>query len=112
MPNTIKELTPAGFHILLSLGDAPQHGYAIIQEVKKNTAGRVKLGPGTLYTTIKRLLETGLIEETTTRPEDDDERRRYYQLTPTGRRVAQQEAEHLERVVNQARAVRLLKGPA
>jgi DNA-binding PadR family transcriptional regulator len=112
MPRASNDLTPAAFNILLSLADAPQHGYAIIQSVKQQTQGRVKLGPGTLYTTIKRLLETGLIEETSTRPEDDDERRRYYQLTSNGRRIAQQEAEHLERLVKQARAVRLLKGTA
>jgi DNA-binding PadR family transcriptional regulator len=112
MPRIPNDLTPAAFNILLSLAHAPQHGYAIIQSVKTQTEGRVKLGPGTLYTTIKRLLETGLIEETTERPEDDDERRRYYQLTPNGRRIAQAEAEHLERLVNQARAVRLLKGIA
>jgi DNA-binding PadR family transcriptional regulator len=112
MPRVPSDLTPAAFNILLSLADTPQHGYAIIQNVKTLTEGRVKLGPGTLYTTIKRLLETGLIEETPERPEDDDERRRYYQLTPSGRQIAQAEAEHLERLVTKARAVRLLKGIA
>ena len=112
MPRTHADLTPAAFNILLSLAHKPLHGYAIISHVKTSTAGRVKLGPGTLYTTIKRLLESGLITELQTRPENDDERRRYYDLTIEGREVARAEAQHLERLVNQARAVKLLKGTA
>jgi DNA-binding PadR family transcriptional regulator len=112
MPPNAKDLTPAAFNILLCLASGSMHGYAIIQNVKINTEGRVKLGPGTLYTTIKRLLETGLIEESTDRPEDDDERRRYYTLTSNGRKVVQAEAQHLERLVKQARSVKLLKGAA
>jgi DNA-binding PadR family transcriptional regulator len=112
MPRAPADLTPAGFHILLALAHEPLHGYAIIGRVKDSTDGRVKLGPGTLYTTIKRLLEDGYIRETETRPENDDERRRYYELTPRGREIARAEAEHLERVVRVARAARLLKGRA
>jgi DNA-binding PadR family transcriptional regulator len=112
MPAKPQDLTPAAFNILLCLASGSLHGYAIIQSIKTNTEGRVKLGPGTLYTTIKKLLETGLIEESTTRPEDDDERRRYYALTPNGRKVVQAEAQHLERLVKHARSVKLLKGIA
>jgi DNA-binding PadR family transcriptional regulator len=112
MPRVPADLTPAAFNILLALAREPLHGYAIQQRVKDSTAGRVKLGPGTLYTTIKKLLETGLIEETEHRPVDDDERRRYYELTKAGREVARAEAQHLERLVTHAKAVRLLKGTA
>ena len=112
MPRTQTDLTPAAFNILLSLAHKPLHGYAIINHIKTSTAGRVNLGPGTLYTTIKRLLEGGLIAETQMRPDDDDERRRYYELTIEGREVARAEAQHLERLVNQARAAKLLKGAA
>ncbi len=112
MPPNPKDLTPAAFNILLCLASEAMHGYAIIQHVKTNTKGRVKLGPGTLYSTIKRLLETGLIAESEIRPADDDERRRYYTLTSNGRKVVQAEAQHLERLVKQARSVKLLKGTA
>ncbi len=107
-----KDLTPAAFNILLCLASGSMHGYAIIQNVKNSTEGRVKLNPGTLYSTIKKLLETGLIAESEIRPEDDDERRRYYALTSIGRKVVQAEAQHLERLVKQARSVKLLKGTA
>jgi DNA-binding PadR family transcriptional regulator len=107
-----KDLTPTAFNILLCLAGGSMHGYAIIQAVKSNTEGRVKLGPGTLYSTIKKLLEAGLIEESTLRPEDDDERRRYYILTWSGRKVVHAEALHLERLVKHARNVKLLKGTA
>jgi DNA-binding PadR family transcriptional regulator len=107
-----QDLTPAAFNILLCLAGGTMHGYAIIQSIKTSTEGRVKLGPGTLYTTIKKLLETGLVAESEIRPDDDDERRRYYMLTPTGRKVVQAEAQHLERLVKHARSVKLLKGAA
>ena len=81
-------LPPATFHILVALSDADRHGYGIMQEVAQRTGGRTKLNPGTLYTTIQRLLEKGLIVELNERrdPDEDDERRRYYRLTPSGRR--------------------------
>src|SRR5215510_2161389 len=86
-------LPAATFHILVALSDADRHGYAIMQEVAQRTGGRTKLNPGTLYTTIQRLLEKGLIVELDERrdPEQDDERRRYYRLTASGRRAAQRE---------------------
>ena len=76
-------LTPAVFHVLLALADGERHGYAIMQEVAESTGGRMKMGPGTLYGTIKRLLEARMIEESDERPDPDldDERRRYYRLT-------------------------------
>jgi len=103
-------LTPAVFHILLTLADGERHGYSIMQEVEKRSESRISLGPGTLYTAIKRLLADGLIEETDERPDPalDDERRRYYRLTPFGRRVAAAEAGRLESLVSEARSRNLL----
>jgi DNA-binding PadR family transcriptional regulator len=105
-------LTPAVFHILLALADRERHGYAIMQEVEQTTEGRVSMGPGTLYGSIKRLLRAGLIEESDERPDPalDDRRRRYYRLTGFGRRVAAAEAARLAEAVADARAKRLLPG--
>jgi len=88
-PEELLPLTPAVFHILLSLAGEERHGYFIMRHVAETTEGRVKMGPGTLYGTIKRLLAAKLIEESDERPDPelDDERRRYYRLTPFGRRV-------------------------
>lgn len=96
----------ATFHILLAVADDDRHGYAIIQEVAARTAGEVTLGAGTLYRSVQRMLEQGLIAETRERPapELDDERRRYYRITPFGRSVARAEAERLSQLVKLARA--------
>jgi DNA-binding PadR family transcriptional regulator len=104
-------LTPAVFHILLALADRERHGYSIMQDVECRTGGKVRLVPGTLYGSIKRMLADGLIEETDERPdaELDDERRRYYRLTAFGRRVAAAEAERLQSLVLEARAKKLLR---
>src|SRR5690349_9584513 len=93
-PEEFLPLTPAVFHVLLALADGEQHGYAIMQEVVESTSGRIKMGPGTLYGTIKRLLESNLIEECDERPDPklDDERRRYYRLTGLGQKVVKAEA--------------------
>jgi DNA-binding PadR family transcriptional regulator len=109
-PEELLPLSPAVFHVLLALADAERHGYGIIKEVEARTEGRVRLGPGTLYGSIKRMLEEGLIEESDERPDSelDDERRRYYRLTVFGRRVASAEAERLEGLVASARDKRLL----
>ena len=109
-PEELLPLSPAVFHVLLALADAERHGYGIIKEVEARTDGRVRLGPGTLYGSIKRMLEEGLIEESDERPDAslDDERRRYYRLTGFGRRVASAEAERLSGLVDAARAKRLL----
>jgi DNA-binding PadR family transcriptional regulator len=89
------------FHILLSLAGEEQHGYGIMQEVLERTTGKVRLWPATLYGSIKRLIEAGLIEESTDRPapELDDARRRYYRLSPLGRRVLNAECVRLQELV-------------
>ena len=89
------------FHILLSLAGGEQHGYGIMQEVLNRTTGKVRLWPATLYGSIKRLVEAGLIEESDERPapELDDARRRYYRLTAFGRRVLDAECERLQELV-------------
>ena len=109
-PEELLPLTPAVFHILLALADGERHGYAIIKEVEALTEGRMRLGPGTLYGSVKRMLEEGFIEESDERPDPalDDERRRYYRLTEFGRRVAVAEATRLQRVVAAARTRKLL----
>ena len=97
------------FHILLSLADGDLHGYAIIQDVATRTHGEVKLTASTLYAAVKRLLESGWIEERSTRPAGaDDARRRYYRLTKLGRDAARAEARRLEQLAAMARAKRLL----
>lgn len=102
-------LPVAEFHILLSLADGDRHGYAIMAEVRDRTGGAVRLGPGTLYGAIKRMLDRGLIEERGARARTaDDERRRYYRLTSLGRAVARAEAARLEDLVRHARHKRLL----
>ncbi|MFL5616713.1 MAG: PadR family transcriptional regulator [Gemmatimonadaceae bacterium] len=98
------------FHILLSLADDDLHGYAIIQDVATRTGGEVKLTASTLYAAVKRLLESGWIEERSTRPPGatDDPRRRYYRLTRLGREAARAEARRLDQLAAMARAKRLL----
>lgn len=99
-------LPEATFHILLALADADRHGYGIIQDVSARTGGEVSLSAGTLYRSIQRMLEQGLIVETRDRPapELDDERRRYYRITPFGAAVARAESGRLARLVRLARA--------
>lgn len=105
-------LSPPEFQILLALADGEKHGYAIMQEVQARTEGRTRLGPGTLYGAIKRMLGGALIEETEERPDPqlDDQRRRYYRLTDAGRRLAAAEAERLADLVRVAHQKRLLTG--
>lgn len=109
----MEPLTPAVFHILLSLADGEKHGYAIMQEVGERTDGALVMGPGTLYGTLKRMLEAGLVEESGERPDPamDDQRRRYYRMTRQGRRAASQEAARLDALVRAARAKSLLRRP-
>ncbi len=111
-PEELLPLTPAVFHILLALADAERHGYGIMQEVALRTDGKMRMGPGTLYGSIKRMLADGLIEESGERPDPtlDDERRRYYRLTDFGLRVAQAEARRLSELVHVAQFKRLLGG--
>ena len=102
-------LTPATFHILLALANGERHGYAIMQDVADQTGEEIQLGPGTLYGSLKRLVEQGWIEEIE-RGEDGDERRRYYKLTRSGRSAAVAEAQRLAGAVRKARAMNLI-GP-
>jgi DNA-binding PadR family transcriptional regulator len=99
-------LPPATFHILLSLAEGDRHGYGIIQDVEQRTGGELRLSAGTLYRSIQRMLEQGLLVESTRRPApaEDDERRRYYRLTPFGTAVARAEARRLSELVRMARA--------
>jgi DNA-binding PadR family transcriptional regulator len=113
-PASFLPLTPAIAHILLAVADQDRHGYAIMQEVERITDGAVRMGPGTLYGTIKRMLSAGLIEETDERPDTgttdfqrNDERRRYYRATPLGRRVLEEETARMASLVSAARAKRI-----
>ena len=98
-------LSRVAVYLLLAIGPEERHGYAIMQEVRRITGGAVKLGPGAIYTTIKRLLADGLIEEVDERPDPqlDDQRRRYYRLTGLGRAVAASEVRRLDAMVASAR---------
>jgi DNA-binding PadR family transcriptional regulator len=111
MVNEYLPLNHADFHVMLALGDDERHGYAIMLHVEELTEGAVKLGPGTLYTSIKRLLAAGMIEESGERPdpEVDDQRRRYYKLTKLGRKVLSAEVQRMERMLRHARAKRVVK---
>jgi DNA-binding PadR family transcriptional regulator len=102
----------ATFHILVALADGDRHGYAIIQDVAARTDGALRLSAGTLYRSVHRLLEEGLIAEVRERPapEDDDERRRYYRLTPFGTAVARAEASRLADLLRLARSAGLAPG--
>jgi DNA-binding PadR family transcriptional regulator len=105
-------LSPQVFHILLALADREQHGYGIMQDVEARTGGKLRLSPGTLYGSIKRMLEQGLVAELreNERPpaKQDDERRRYYRLTALGRSVAKAEAARIAELFEQARVYGLI----
>lgn len=111
-PQSFLPLSPAVFQILLALAVEEKHGYAIMQEVKASTDGEVRMGPGTLYGSIKRMLAAGLIEESDERPDPelDDQRRRYYRLTGLGRNVLGLEALRLDDLMKLARSRRVLGG--
>jgi DNA-binding PadR family transcriptional regulator len=107
-------LPPATFHVLIAIAREDRHGYAIMQDVESRTNGELRLSAGTLYRTIQRLLEQGLIRETRDRPapELDDERRRYYRITPLGEAAARAEAHRMSELVRMARAQGLVLGRA
>ena len=107
-------LPSATLHILLALADEDRHGYAIIQDIAARTDGALKLSAGTLYRSIQRMLEQGLVVETRERPapEEDDERRRYYRITALGTAVAKAEARRLTQLVRMARAKGFAPGRA
>ena len=97
-------MQPAAFHILLALAAGERHGYALMNDVEELSDGTLRIGPGTLYGSIKRLLSAGMIAESDVRPDPDldDSRRRYYRLTPAGRSALSAEAERLARLVDVA----------
>jgi len=113
-PDDLLPLPVATFHILVAVADQDRHGYAIMQDVAARTNGALKLSPGTLYGSIRRMLDEGLIVELSDRerPDEDDKRRRYYRITPFGRAVAQAEAARLATLLHQAKAVGLAPGRA
>ena len=97
-------LSPAALHILLSLAGDDLHGYAIMQEIARQSEGKYKLGPGTLYDNLQKLIEREWVQELGRRPADDDPRRRYYRLTSAGRGVLAAETARLAEVVREARS--------
>ena len=103
-------LTPATFHILLTLADGERHGYAIMREVEERSGAQVRLGPGTLYGSLKRLLEDGWVDEGTERADAEagGERRRYYRITKLGLAVARAEALRMDQLVRSARKKKLI----
>ena len=106
-------MAPAVFQILIALADQPLHGYGIMLDIAERSDGKVKLSPGTLYGSIKQMLEDGLIEETAGRSvPDDDERRRYYRLTRDGREAARQEMARMTALLNHARLTSLRSNDA
>lgn len=113
-PEEFLPLSRAVFHILLALADGERHGYGIMQEIALLTGGNFQILPGTLYTSIQRMVADGLIAESSNRPDPalDDERRRYYRMTDLGRRVAGAEAERLLHLIRVAQAKRLLDEPS
>src|ERR1041385_387304 len=96
-------LSPATLHILLSLAGEDRHGYGIMQEVARQSEGRYKLGPGTLYDNLRKLMNQAMVESAPHRSDDDDPRRRYYRLTALGRSVLSAEIARLETVVREAK---------
>jgi DNA-binding PadR family transcriptional regulator len=113
IPESFLPLHRDTFHILVSLADRDRHGYSVMLDVAERTNGALKFSPSSLYSSIKRLLQQGLIAELADRPdpEHDDERRRYYRLTRLGRKVAMAEAQRLERLLADARTTGLLPKP-
>ena len=111
-PESLLPLSAAFFHILVALADGDRHGYAIMQDVAARTDGKVQLSAGTLYSSIRRMLEQGLIVELSKSPDptSTDERRRYYRVTRFGRRVAAAEVDRLSALVLQARETGLVPG--
>jgi DNA-binding PadR family transcriptional regulator len=106
MKTDLKEvlpLSPAIFYILLVLSDEDRHGYGIMREVERQSTGSYKLGPGTLYDNLEKLINHGLVAEAPRRSSEEDPRRRYYRLTPQGRRVFAGEIERLESIVRSAK---------
>jgi DNA-binding PadR family transcriptional regulator len=104
-------LSPATLHILLALAAEDRHGYRIMQEVTRQSEGQYKIGPGTLYDNLQKLMEQGMVEDAPRRSANEDPRRRYYRLTPFGKRVLSFEIARLEAVVEQAKLHLRLPNP-
>jgi DNA-binding PadR family transcriptional regulator len=102
-PSDFLPLSPATLHILLSLAGEDLHGYGIMQEVARQSGGKYRIGPGTLYDNLQKMIERRWVEELGTRLADDDPRRRYYRLTALGRGILREEAARLGEVVREAR---------
>jgi DNA-binding PadR family transcriptional regulator len=107
--NQMPPLTPAVFHILLALSSGERHGYGIMKQVEADSQGNVRMGPGTLYGSLKRMLDSGLVKESDKRvdPEMDDERRIYYQLTGVGQKALQAELDRYKHIVTVAKERKL-----
>jgi DNA-binding PadR family transcriptional regulator len=107
--NSTPPLTPAVFHILLALSSGERHGYGIMKQVEADSQGKVTMGPGTLYGSLKRMLDAGLVQESDKRvdPEMDDERRIYYQITGLGAEALAAELERYQRIVTIAQQRKL-----
>jgi DNA-binding PadR family transcriptional regulator len=105
-PRGAKPLTSSSFYVLLALKDGPKHGLGIAADIEERTSGEVRLGPGTLYNAIKKMLQQKLIADERSRPEpeDDDPRRRYYRITRSGEAALAAEASRLDRLLRAARA--------
>jgi DNA-binding PadR family transcriptional regulator len=103
-PHDLLPLPASTFHVLLVLAEGEKHGYAVMREVERISEGAVKMGPGTLYGTIKRMLESGLCEESGERPDPDldDERRRYYRITGLGEKVVTAEVRRLATMIERS----------
>lgn len=111
-PESVLPLKPVDYLVLLVLAGQDRHGYGIVQDIEERSQGQIRLEPGNLYRTIRRLMGQGLLKETERRPapESDDERRRYYCLTPFGLRVAEAETARLKRLVRFAESHSLAEG--
>jgi DNA-binding PadR family transcriptional regulator len=108
--NADSPLTPAVFHILLALAEGPRHGYAIMKQVEADSEGKVKMGAGTLYGSLKRMLDAGLVRESDRRidPSLDDQRRIYYEITALGEQALAAEITRYHRIVTLAQARKLI----
>ena len=104
LPSSFLPLSPPILHILLALTAEDRHGYAIMQEISQHAGGHYKIGPGTLYDNLQKLMNQGLVEESGRARPDEDSRRRYYRLTRLGRSVLAAEVDRLETVIREAKA--------
>jgi DNA-binding PadR family transcriptional regulator len=106
---SLPPLTPAVFHILMALSSGERHGYGIMKQVEADSQGKVNMGAGTLYGSLKRMLDSGLVKESDKRvdPEMDDERRIYYQITNTGKKALEAELERYKHIVSVAKERKL-----